>query len=912
MLFSGHTIAKLLGFAALLAALLTATASPADETYTLPNGMQVVLRPNHSSPMVASVVFVKSGSKYESTYENGITHFLEHLLFDGTTHLTRVQIDQSMRDLGGYINAFTQKDLTAYLVLLPRQYAQYGMAVQADMLFNSVFPDSELVKERKVVIEEIKRDADAAGSAADDFNTQHAYAGTDYSRPVLGYSAFIENIPREAVIAYWKKYYIPSRMTALVIGDFEPAAMKKQIAAVFGAIPAGPQPEAMSDRHGAETITGAQRFDTVAAVMSTYVNFSFAAPPFGDPGYLPFDLLAQYLALDDISPLMQALKAGAEPLASEVSVSLSTYDGFSRLEVSAIAEKPENRDSIAATILATIGKIPHLDVDADALEGIKTSVLCQEVYNSEKLHYYGFMIAPRLMTAGWSFIQKYPELLGGVTWKDCQDAAAKWLSQPRYVATTVRPGADSTTVLYRPSGLTADEVTAYFASATFPSYDLTKGVAIDIPSTESVRLEFADRASYARTVLPNGLTVIVKSSPDSRVFAVDLLGKNRAANEPAEKLGISDFVNRCLEKGTTTRSAAQIGTELGKIGANLTLYDNPFIPYDDRYTTPQFTFVKLETIDSFAQSGFSLLADMIMHPAFDSVEVEKIRKGMTGTLMREAGSPGPVARASYYRTLFGDRAYARPVMGTPQTIAAITLDDLRSHHAHFYAPNNLVLAITTNLDTAAVLGWVRESLGRMTADASPYLSATPPVAVDTVRSAHTELAKNQISIYLGRPLPGTASDEAVPLEVAAAILSDRLYNTLREKQGLAYSVGAAAAFDSAFGWYVCSMGTSAEKYQQALDGIILQIDKLRLDGPTADEVRKAQNQIWGRLMSAKLSRINQAYYLAVDEYLGRRPGHDAEFVRQLATVTPQMVKAVTAKYISTTAYVMATAGKLQP
>ncbi|HVP07124.1 MAG TPA: insulinase family protein, partial [Candidatus Acidoferrum sp.] len=537
-----------------LAVATTTVAQGSVEQYRLDNGMQVILKPNHSSPMVASVIFVRSGSKYESTYENGITHFLEHLLFDGTTHLTQQQLDRSITNLGGYINAFTQKDLTAYLVLLPKQYINFGLAVQTDMLFNSIFPDSQLPKERQVVIEEMKRDADAPGASADEFFTQVAYAGTPYSRPVLGYKAFIENIPKEAVIAYWKKYYTPSRTTTLIIGDFDPADMKSQVKAIFGTIPAKTSTDTSAPSEIVPTsvtpLTGQRRADTVAAVTSTYVNFSIAAPKYGDPDYMPFDLLSQYLGVDEVSPLMKALKEGANPLATDISVGLSTYQEFSRLDISATAAEGASRDSIVNTILNVIENLPSHTADNDALEGIKTSVLCQDIYNSEKLHYYGFMIAPRLMTVGWDFVQAYPGLLGKVTWDQCRQAAQKWLAKPAYVVTTVRPGADSTAVLYKPFGMTTEQVVKHFDSTKFPTYDLSKGYPVTFQSTDSTHFDLVDNAKYHREVLKNGLTVIVKSDPDSRVFAVDIMGKNRSANEPEGKEGISDFVNRCLEKGT--------------------------------------------------------------------------------------------------------------------------------------------------------------------------------------------------------------------------------------------------------------------------------------------------------------------------------------------------------------------------
>jgi predicted Zn-dependent peptidase len=107
------------------------------------------------------------------------------------------------------------------------------------------------------------------------------------------------------------------------------------------------------------------------------------------------------------------------------------------------------------------------------------------------------------------------------------------------------------------------------------------------------------------------------------------------------------------------------------------------------------------------------------------------------------------------------------------------------------------------------------------------------------------------------------------------------------------------------------MGTSAQKYKESLDGINLQIDKLRLDGVTAEEIRRSRNQIWGRLLSAKLSRINQAYYMAANEYFGLPQNYDAQYIASLSGVTPQSISAAFAKYIRTDACVTVTAGKKQ-
>jgi len=890
----------------------------AEETVErLDNGMEIIFKENHNAPMVSSVIFVKSGSKYESLYENGITHFLEHLLFNGTTNLTREELDRSVRDLGGYLNAFTRKDLTAYFVLLPKQYIDYGLTVQADMLFNSVIPTEELAKERKVVVEEINSSLDSPGAAADEFFTQKAYAGTPYERPVVGYASFIDNIPRGAIIDYYKRFYSPDNMIMLLIGDFETKEMKKTVSDIFGQFESS---ASLSKTEGSDLhdelaeakqrghfLTGQQRYDTVANVSSTQINFSIAAPRVTEPDYMPFDMLTSYLALDETSPLLGALLSGEEPLATEAGVSLTTREELSRLEVSIMTERTDAVDNIISVTLSKLAEMPDHEADTGTLDGIRTSARCDAIYYAEKLHYYSFIIASMMMSAGWDFVQQYPDMLDSVKWEDCKQVASKWLVNPNYVVTVVNP-ADSTQTPFMPERTLADEIIAYFDSTTFPDYDLTASHELQFPDVDSVDMELVDRAVYHREVLENGLTVIVKSSQASKVFAACIIGKNRTANEPEGKAGITDFVNRCLENGTTNLSGESLAGELRRIGANLTLSDNPWIPYDDRYTTRRYSFIKFETIDRFAEHGFGLLTDLVTNPAFDSSEVESVRRQMLGVLGRSTASTSKVARNLFYETLFENHPFADPIMGSMQSLSTIGVDDLREHHRRYYAPDNMILTIATSLDTTEVMSWVRQKFGSFQMVGQAVASIAAPVPSLENQEAHHPLEKEQISIYAGGHLPGANHPDAVDLSIATSVLSNRLYLNLREKQGLAYSTGAGRRFSTDFGWYYLVISTAAKNYQKALDGLILQTEKLAYDGPTADEIRVAKNEVWGALMRAKLSRLNQAYYLGVDEFFGRDHQYDQQFLNNLAEVNRQTVTAAASKYFRPEVWVVATAG----
>ncbi|MBU8933200.1 MAG: insulinase family protein [candidate division Zixibacteria bacterium] len=888
----------------------------ATESYRLDNGMKVILKETHASPMVSSLIFVKSGSKYETRYENGITHFLEHLLFNGTANLSREELDVSIADLGGYINAFTRQELTAFLVLLPQQYIDYGLTIQADMLFNSIIPEGELAKERKVVIEEIKRSYDSPDAPVEDFFTNYAYAGTPYEHPVLGYAEFIENIPRAAIVDYWKSHYIPSNMTLLVIGDFKSSDMKKTVATIFGNLENPPtELETPTHRdlaeHGAaySSLKGAQVFDTVANVTSTHINFSIAAPLHSDSDYTAFDLLAEYLGTEESSPLAEALTSGDNPPVTELSVGLVPYEEFSRLEISAATDDPERADTIVSLVLEQLASLSVHEANPTTLEGIKTSIRCHDLYNSAKLHYYGFMIAPYLMSAGWDYVLTRAERISEVEWTQCRQTAEKWLRTPDFVATIVRPTDEKDGDSYRPMSMSAEEVIAHFDTATFPEYDLLTGHEIEFPQLSLTSHELSDPAVYHREKLPNGLTLIVKSLPGNEVFGMNVIGKRRTANEGDRQAGITDFVNRCLEKGTKNRDARQLSDDLALIGANVTLYDNPWIPYDDRYTTRRFSFMKYETIDEYAQEGLQLFSEMAFHPAFDSSEVEKIRRSMIGVLARKTGNPRNVARGLFFESLFDGERFARPVMGSPETVGSITTTDLRLHHARFYSPENVIVAIVSGHPVDSVTEWAKKVLG--VRPAMGILIAVPDPFKERTDSAtvHVDMDKEQIAIYLGGPLPGASDEEAIALTIGSYILSDRLYRNLRERQGLAYSVGSSVAFDRSFGWFYCSMATSAENYQQALDGITFEIEKLQIDGPTPSELRRAKNRIWGRLMSAKLSAINQAYYLAVNDYLGRPLDYDQKLLEGLSEVSADQIRRVASRHFRTTGNILTTAGR---
>lgn len=416
---------------------------------------------------------------------------------------------------------------------------------------------------------------------------------------------------------------------------------------------------------------------------------------------------------------------------------------------------------------------------------------------------------------------------------------------------------------------------------------------------------------YIREVLANGLTVIVKHNPDSRVFAVDILGKNRAAWEKPGHEGITDFVNRMLVKGTKNKSAEEIQAALDDIGARLMTNDSPYIPYDDRYTWQAFSFLRFETIDEYAKSGIKLLFELVAEPVFPEDQVDKVKSQVMGILGMESGSTYQVCRNLYYAELFEGNPLAKPVLGSYQSVGGFTRGDLEYQHKIYYSPGNLIMVVVSNLEAQQVFKWIKKQFGKL----PPY-----PVKADQfqipvagkkmgVSEARLPMDKEQVYIYLGAVTPGLASQSAPALTLAIEILSSRLQLDLREKQGLAYSVGADIRFLKDFGWYTCAMGTGYENFEVARDGILAEIKKLKTEPIGQAELDKARNSLWGSMLMRNMSCINQAFNMAYYEFVGVGFDYDDGYRNRLNEVTIDDVKQAVAHYLDTDNYVLAYVGK---
>ena len=191
------------------------------QKHILDNGQTVIIKEVRSNPIVTVDTWIKTGSINENDENNGVSHFLEHLFFRGSKNHAPGEFDKILETKGAITNAATSKDFTHYYITIPSKYFDEALNLHADMLLNPLLPRKELEKERKVVLEEIAKDENSPKSVVYDNLVSMIYSSHPYKRKVIGKRSIIETIPRDRIMEYYDKWYTPSNMVTVIVGDID-------------------------------------------------------------------------------------------------------------------------------------------------------------------------------------------------------------------------------------------------------------------------------------------------------------------------------------------------------------------------------------------------------------------------------------------------------------------------------------------------------------------------------------------------------------------------------------------------------------------------------------------------------------------------------------------------------------------
>ncbi len=842
----------------------------------LDNGLRLLLDRRPGSPVIALTAIVAAGSDLETPEQSGASHFLEHLLFNGTASRTQEELYAEVDRLGLYNNASTREEFTLFQMVGAAETLEKALEIQSDMLFNSTLPAAKFQKEKGIVLEEMASDMSRPIYGESLQVKRLLFPGTARSRPVLGTADSIGSMDRADVLRYYKSRYRPANTVLVVAGGFELDEVLQAVKRTFGKAPAGtgggyPDREAATgDRLGAPADRSGTPMDLTTATQGTTRRGTVAwrLPDLDPAGRTAWKLLAN-------------LASG--PASGELELGFETRSGpgGSWLVVASPMEAGQTLPDLRAVAVAGLREVVGSPRFPDRFEQSRTSMLAEDLRLREQLHYDSFYRADDL--AAWRggdqpvleagrLIELSPGTLGALV--DALDASS-----------------DLRGILFQPESSQASSAPPLAGSSKTPA----AGSSSARPSGDDAVVTRRD--APVRTLFESGLRLVTLRDPSTRVLAVHVLIDGRNLAEAPGQAGVAELLHRMLKAGTKYRDRRQLEGDLGAVGASLKVADDRRIPFDDYYFSPLFSYVRLEALADRWQGALSLLADMIWNPGLELADFKREKRGLLRDLRADNRAASRRARSLLMKSLLGAGPWSHSPLGVEQDLQSLDLEALRRFQGRYFEPSRIVISIVSPIPGDALERQLRQLVAdrdREPSRPSPAQSPGQGLPEGDSGPLHLEAPpagppSAQLQLRMARRLD-RSPDRRPTRIVLASLLSERLADRVREKLGLAYSIGAAITEDVLGARISIRLGTRPGNLKAAREAVSKVLDELCASPPAEEEVERTLGRLRGRMAMRAQTSIGRAYRLGLAEWQGYLAADDMGMWPRLAQVNGAAVQ----------------------
>ncbi len=375
-------------------------------------------------------------------------------------------------------------------------------------------------------------------------------------------------------------------------------------------------------------------------------------------------------------------------------------------------------------------------------------------------------------------------------------------------------------------------------------------------------------------VLDNGVRVLIEELPHVRSAAIGFWVDTGTKNESAENNGISHFIEHMMFKGTRTRSPLEIAQALEDTGGSL-----------NAFTDKEMTCYYARVLDDQVELALDVLSDMLLDSVMDETEIKREKRVVLEEIKMYEDTPDELVQDLFSQVFWGEHPLGRAIVGTRQSVRRTTRDDILAYLDHFYTPDRLVVSVAGKVRSADVLRQLEASVGKLRRPGRPGYDA-PPRPLNATKIKYKDI--EQAHLVIGTEgLPVTHADRFV-LTVLDSILgggmSSRLFQEVREKRGLAYSI---ASFENMFnnaGIFGIYAATNPKSLDTVIEVSLEEVEKLKNGDVTSDELRRAKQQLRGSLLLSLEVPRNRMSRMARNElYFGRliSPGEVIEAIEQV-------------------------------
>lgn len=793
------------------------------ETFTLENGLTTILHIDRSDPVVAVQLTAHVGSGREKAGRTGFAHLFEHLLFLESENLGKGGLDKLSARIGGSgANGSTSRDRTNYFQTVPKDALEKMLWAEADKLgwFINTVTEPVLAKEKQVVKNEKRQRVDNRPYGHTQYVIDRALypAGHPYSWQVIGSLEDLDAATLEDVKEFFRRWYVPNNVVLNITGDFEPAQAKEWVEKYFGEIPRGPdiprQPKAPGTLDAIKSYYWEDNFARLPELRLTWPT----VPAYHPDGYALNALMS--LLTDGKEAPFNALLIDERKLTTTLFMFPYDSEVAGQITLGVRAVPGTDLDTVMTAIEDAFAAFEADGVDEEALARIKTEAEMEFYGAVESVLGKGFALADyQLYQGDPGYIDTDLARIKGVTAADVMRVYDTYIKGKPYVATSFVPKGDAGLALE--GAVLADVVEEAIVAGA--EADVDPSAAADYERSPSMFDRTVEPPYGPAPTLPvpsiwteslaNGLEIYGSEANETPVVRFNLRIAGGQLMDSFKTSGTANFVAEMMTKGTASRTTAEFENTLKSLGASI-----------DVAAGPEAISISGATLARNFAPVMDIVADMLLAPRWDADEFELAKLRITDQLDQQKANPNFIANNAFRKILYGDNhILSADPLGTPEAVAAMTLDGLQAYFNANLSPSVAKLHVVGAISQADAVA-AASRLGADWAAKEVSVPALPrPAAPErsTVYFYDVPGAK-QSEIRLGHPGPAIGDGDYYPATVMNYILggggfASRLTQELREGKGYTYGIRSGYVGLKDSGYFRVFSGVRSNVTYEAVD-----------------------------------------------------------------------------------------------
>lgn len=842
--------------------------------FQLKNKLDVLLIESKKSPVISVQMWVKTGSADEKKKEEGISHFIEHLVFKGTEKFKVGEIANVVEASGGELNAYTSFDQTVFYVTISKNFSDVALNVISQMMGYPTFDQQEVDSEREVVCEEIKMGQDSPGRRSSQMMFAEAFKKHAYGVPVIGYEKNVRTWPVKKIKEYYQSRYVPSNMFLVISGDFETPAMKKDVVEYFGGFK---NYKLKTVKRTKEPVQKKYRYKAQKYnIQDRHLYLSFRAPSIKHKDVAALDVLTMILGQGDSSRLVKKLR-----LENSIAHSISAFNynpTDQGLLAIAAQYQGEQFEAIVEESFKQIKILQTNEVGWDEIKRARVNISSEQFYSVETVD----GLANKAGSQEFYFKdqkaqQKYLNQINKITPLDIKKAALKYFKLDLLTATLMSNQSETASEkqLVKLPLFWKQAMGSNVKSVNKPSKK------ISIPKLSMSKPKKSKPLQIEEVQLKSGIKILFSPVRDTPTVSAKFVFRGGARYEEVSKMGLSELASRVWISSTQLRTEQQLMQEIEENAIGLNSFSGK--------NTSGFS---LDYLAGFETKALELAMDSILNADFKEETIEREKNILLQAIKSREDHPSSLCMRQFLRSMFGSHPLSFEATGTVESLESISRVDLERHLKNILDPKKLVVSVVGDYNKK---NWI-QAIERLEKSIVNNKSQAPAHPLNDLTQAKREFLKSekeQSHVMIGWRGLTLNSPERHTLEVIEAVLAGqggRLFFELRDKNSLAYSVSPLKMESLETGYFGGYIACSPEKVDKAIEMFKVEFNKLCIELISTEELDRAQRYLIGQHDIGLQKKSALCNLLAFDKTYGNDFNKSLYIANEYKKVTIQQVQ----------------------